>query len=304
MVLASVLDAIGGTPLISLSRLAPPESTIYLKCEHYNPGGSHKARIALNMVLQAEQDGWLTRGSGQTILEPTGGNTGIGVAMAGTVLGYRVLLVIPDNYSKSKQQLLRALGAEIVLSDSSRGNNSHGELAMELQFEHPEYVMLNQGANPANPAAHVAATAVEILRDLDGEIPTVMVAGIGTGGHLSGVGYTLRQQFPNMRIVGVEPTGCSILEGVYRKHGIQGLSIGYLPKTLQADLIDEMVQVSETEAVDGTRALMGVEGICAGLSSGANIAACLRLARAEPGARILTFSYDNVNDYLDEVLPE
>jgi cysteine synthase A len=296
----SVLEAIGATPLVSLDRLSPAGRSVLLKCEQYNPGGSHKARIALNMVLQAERDGWLTRGSGQTILEPTGGNTGIGIAMAAAVFGYRVVLVVPDNYSQDKQRLLRALGAEVLLSDSSRGNNSNGERAMELQFEHPDWVLLNQGANPANPAVHREVTARELIADLGGIVPDVLVAGMGTGGHISGVGAVLREHYPHLRVVGVEPDGCSFREGHYRRHRIQGLAIGYLPANLDVEVLDDVVSVTEAEAVDGMRMLMRTEGICAGVSSGANIAAALRIARDLPeGGTLLTFAYDGASDYLD-----
>ncbi|TFV52518.1 PLP-dependent cysteine synthase family protein [Blastococcus sp. TF02A_35] len=298
--LSSVLDAVGGTPLVRLDRLAPAGTRLLLKCEQLNPGGSHKARIALNMIRAAERDGWLTPGSGQTILEPTGGNTGMGIAMAAAVLGYRVVLVVPDNYSLDKQRLLRALGAEVVLSDSTRGNNSHGEKAMELQFENPTWVMLNQGANPANPAVHRDVTARELVRDLGGLDPDVLVAGIGTGGHISGVGAVLRERYPALRIIGVEPEGCSLRENRYRRHRIQGLAIGYVPANLDVRLLDDVCTVSEGEAVAGMRALMRSEGICAGVSTGANIAASLRLAaQLPPDATVLTFAYDGAHDYLD-----
>lgn len=297
---SSILEAIGGTPLVRLDRLAPPGRALLLKCEHLNPGGSHKVRIALNMIRRAEDDGWLIRGSGQTILEPTGGNTGMGIAMAAAVLGYRVVLVVPDNYSTDKQRLLRALGAEIALSDSSRGNNSHGEKAIELQFDHPDWVMLNQGANPANPDIHREVTARELLADLGDLRPDVLLAGIGTGGHISGVGTVLRERYPSMRIIGVEPEGCSLRQERYRRHRIQGLAIGYVPANLDVGLLDEIAPVSEADAVEGMRVLMRTEGVCAGVSTGANIAAALRVADQLPdGGTVLTFAYDGTHDYLD-----
>lgn len=297
---ADVLCAIGHTPLLELRRAAPAGMTLLLKAEHLNPGGSHKARIAMEMVLQAERDGWLSPGSCQTVLEPTGGNTGIGIAMACAVRGYQAVLVVPDNYSVGKQSLLRAMGARVILSDSTRGNNSHGERAMELQFAHPDWVMLNQGANPANPQAHRHGTAVEILADLGPHRPDVLVAGVGTGGHLTGVGQVLRAQFPDLRIVAVEPEGCSLVQQRYRRHGIQGLAIGYCPPSLDRGLLSGIAHVSESEALAGMRALMRSEGVCAGISTGANIAAVLSLAQSEPpGTCFLTFSYDGSSDYLD-----
>ena len=297
----SVLEAIGGTPLIRLDRLAADTGcTILIKLECVNPGGSHKARIALNMVLAAENEGILVRGSGQTIIEPTGGNTGMGIAMAAAVLGYRVVLVIPDNYSTAKQRLLAAMGAEIRLSDSTTGNNSHGELAGELLLEHPDWVLLNQGANPANPDIHRRTTALEILADLGGEQIDHLVAGIGTGGHITGTGEILKQHMPGMTVTGVQPDGCDLFAETFRSHRIQGLSVGYIPPVLNPDVVDRMISVTEAEAISGMKLLMRTEGIAAGPSTGANIAACLTLAGRTPGpATFLTFAYDTAHDYLD-----
>jgi cysteine synthase A len=296
-----VLDAIGDTPMIRLDRLTVgTESTILIKLEHINPGGSHKARIAMNMVLEAEHEGILVRGSGQTIIEPTGGNTGMGICMAAAVLGYRVVLVIPDNYSTAKQQLLAELGADIRLSDSTRGSNSHGELANQLLLENPDWVLLNQGANPANPEAHRQATGPEILRDLDGLTVHHMVSGIGTGGHITGVGEVLKEQMPDLKVHGVQPDGCDLFAEKFRNHRVQGLSVGYIPPVLNREVVDDMMTVSESEAIEGMRRLMRTEGIAAGPSTGANIAACLRLAaELTAPATILTFAYDTSLDYLD-----
>ena len=301
MILDSVLDAVGHTPLIRLSRLAADTNCeILLKLESANPGGSHKVRIALGMIRAAEDDGALIPGSGQTIIEPTGGNTGLGIAIAAAILGYRVVLVIPDNYSREKQRLLAALGAQIVLSDSRRGNNSHGELAQEILLENPEYVLLNQGANPANPQVHRDTTVKEILADLDGARVDHLVAGIGTGGHITGVGGVLKQHHPGLVVNGVEPEGCDLFAEKFVRHRIQGLSIGYIPPALDTSVIDRMVAVTEAEAAEGMRMLMRREGIAAGISTGANIAACLRLAsEVDEPCTLLTFAYDSAHDYLD-----
>lgn len=301
----SVLDAIGDTPLIRLSRVAPDlDREILLKLESVNPGGSHKVRIALNMVLAAERDGELVRGSGQTIIESTGGNTGTGLAMAAAILGYRLVLVIPDNYSPSKQRLLRAYGAEVVLSDHRQGNNSHAELALGLLFDNPDWVMLNQQANPANREIHEWTTALEILSAMDGRVPDAMVAGVGTGGHLTGIGHALRKRSPSMRIVAVQPAGCSLRENKFVAHGIQGLAVGLVPAVLDLDLVDDEVQVEYDDAVHMMVRLMRTEGIAVGISSAANLVASLRVARELPaGAATLTFAYDGVLDYL-EALPE
>lgn len=297
----SILDTVGGTPLVRLSRLtADLPGEILLKLELNNPGGSHKMRIALNMIRAAEREGLLKPGSGQTILEPTGGNTGMGIAIAAAVLGYRVVLVIPDNYSESKRWLLASFGVDVRLSDSTRGNNSHGELATEIQFEHPEYVMLNQAANPANPEIHRLTTVREIIADLDGTRVDCYVAGIGTGGHLTGIGEVLRQHQGGLRVLGVQPEGCDMFADVFVPHRIQGLSIGMIPPVLNTGIIDEMVAVSEADAIDGMRRLMQSEGIGAGPSTGANIAACRRvLAASDEPLTLLTVAYDRVNDYLE-----
>jgi cysteine synthase len=297
----SLLESVGGTPVVRLARLtAGLPGEVYVKLESANPGGSHKTRIALNMIQAYEQVGVLVPGSGQTILEPTGGNTGMGIAIAAAVLGYRAVLVIPDNYSPAKQRLLAAFGAEIVLSDSERGNNSHGELAAQIQQEHPEYVMLNQAFNPANPDIHRKTTACEILEDFESRQLDCFVAGIGTGGHITGIGEVLREHWPSIRIIGVQPSGCELLEERFVKHRIQGLAVGMIPPVLNVRVIDEMVSVEQDEAVEAMTLTMRREGISIGISSGANIAAALRLAQtAEVGTRILTMVYDGAADYVE-----
>lgn len=300
-VASSVLELIGGTPVVRLARLdADLEQSLYLKLEMVNPGGSHKARIALAMVLAAEQEGVLVRNSGQTIIEPTGGNTGTGLAMVAAVRGYRLVLVVPDNYSPAKQRLLRAYGAEVVLSDHRRGGNSHGERALELLFDHPDWVLLNQQANPANPAIHEQVTAAEILNDMAGGLPDVLVAGVGTGGHLTGVGRALRRANPDLRIVAVVPTGCSFRSRTFVVHHLQGLAVGLVPDNLDVGLIVDEVEVDVETAREMMITLMRTEGLAVGLSSAANVVAARACARTAPGARrILTFAYDSANDYID-----
>jgi cysteine synthase len=301
----SVLDVIGHTPTIRLARLdAELGRELYLKLEYLNPGGSHKVRIALNMVLDAEREGVLTRGSGQTIIESTGGNTGIGLAMAAAILGYRLVLVIPDNYSPAKQRLLARYGARIVLSDHTRGNNSHADLALEMLFDNPDWVMLNQQANPANPAIHEVTTAPEILATFGGRAPDALVAGVGTGGHLTGVGRVLRKHNPALRIAAVVPEGCSLLENRFVTHGIQGLAVGLVPAVLDLDLVDDELSVSLADATEMVGRLMRTEAIAVGISSAANVVAALRYAATLPqGYRVLTFAYDGVHDYLDALDP-
>lgn len=300
MIHESLLQAIGETPVVRLAAFSAETGLeVYAKLESLNPGGSHKARIALAMVRDAEARGILRPGSGQTIIEPSGGNTGIGLAIAGNILGYRVVLVIPDNYSPEKQKLLRLYGAEVVLSDSRRGNNSHGELAMALQLENPGYVMLNQQRNPANPEIHRRTTAREILRDFATLPPDCLVAGIGTGGHVTGLGETLKAAWPQLRVFGVEPEQCDLLADCHAPHEIQGLSIGLVPAILNLGVLDGMLKVTKQDCLARVRQTMRGDGVSLGLSSAANLAAIAQLATELPrGTRVLTLIYDSVDSYL------
>ncbi|HHM6085297.1 TPA: PLP-dependent cysteine synthase family protein [Pseudomonas aeruginosa] len=302
MIYDSLLDLIGRTPVIRLSKLSARLGvSVFAKLESFNPGGSHKARIALWMILDAERKGILERGKGQTILEPSGGNTGIGLAMAGNILGYRVTLVIPDNYSPDKRQLLELYGAHVVLSDSSKGNNSHGELAIQILLAHPEFVMLNQQRNPANPQAHREATALEILKDFAGQPPPdFFFAGIGTGGHITGVGEVLRNHWPDMAIYGVQPEQCDLLDDRHASHEIQGLSIGIVPEVCNLGIVTGMVGVSKSACLSMIREVLQNDSVSMGLSSAANLVAVLNMASAMPsGARVLTMIYDGVESYMD-----
>jgi len=296
----SVLDVIGHTPIVRLARLdAELGRELYVKLENLNPGGSHKVRIALSMVLDAEREGILQRDRGQTIIESTGGNTGIGLAMAAAILGYRLVLVIPDNYSPAKQKLLQRYGAEIVLSDHTLGNNSHADLALQMLFDNPDWVMLNQQANPANPLIHEQTTALEILETFGGVAPDAMVAGVGTGGHITGIGRVLRKHNPALRIAAVVPEGCSLFENRFVTHDIQGLAVGLVPAVLELDLVDEELSVGYPDAVAMVSRLMRTEAIAVGVSSAANVVAASRYALSLPsGSRVLTFAYDGVQDYL------
>lgn len=302
MIHSSLLSVIGNTPVVRLPEFSAETGfEVFAKLESLNPGGSHKVRIALAMIRDAEARGILVPGSGQTIIEPSGGNTGIGLAIAANILGYRVLLVIPDNYSPEKRRLLRLYGAQVVLSDSRRGNNSHGERALELQLEHPEYVMLNQQRNPANPDIHRRTTALEVLRDFHDSPPDCLVAGIGTGGHITGLGEVLKASWPTLGVFGVEPEECDLLRNLHRPHGIQGLSIGLLPGILNLAVLDGMIQVSRFECLARVRKTMHEDGLSLGLSSAANLVAIARMAGEwMRGTRVLTLIYDGVDGYLPE----
>jgi cysteine synthase A len=302
MVFDSILDVIGRTPVVRLGKLSARIGVnVFAKLESFNPGGSHKARIALGMVLDAERRGVLVRGTCQTIIEPSGGNTGIGLAIAGNVLGYHVILVIPDNYSPEKRRLLDFYGAGVVLSDSRLGNNSHGEKAMQLVLENPDYVMLNQQRNPANPQTHRQATASEILQDFADQPPDYFVAGIGTGGHITGIGEVLKQRWTALSIYGVEPEQCDLLNDRHAPHDIQGLSIGIVPEILNLSLLAGMVGVSKAECLTMARTVMRTDSVSLGLSSAANLVAVEKLAPTmQEGARVLTMIYDGIDAYMGE----
>lgn len=299
---ASVLDLLGNTPVVQLSRLCAAEgvsSDLFLKLEFQNPGGSHKARIAHSMILRAEQRGDLQRGSGQTIIEPTGGNTGLGLAIACKIYGYKLVLVIPDNYSLETRRLLRLFGATIILSNSAEGNNSHGVLAANLKLQNPEWVMLNQQRNPANPEIHRRTTAPEIISAFRDNAVDVFVGGAGTGGHITGIGEVLKQKWPDMKVVLVQPEGNDIRTNKFSPHRIGGLAVGIVPENLNVDVVDTYVSVPYGDAIKAVRKLIETEGIGVGISSGANIAAALDLARRTPHLRILSLAYDHVFQYLD-----
>lgn len=304
MIVDSLIDLMGDTPVVRLTRLVAAQgldAELFLKLEFLNPGGSHKARIAHNMVLRAEQRGDLLRGSGQTIVEPTGGNTGTGLAIACKMYGYRLVVVVPDNYSVEKRKLLSLYGADVILSDSRRGGNSHGELAQALLLRNPDWVMLNQQRNPANPDIHYRRTAEEILADFADRSVDLFVGGVGTGGHLTGISRRLRLSWPDIEVVAVQPQGCDFVSGTFVQHRIQGLAVGLVPHNFDVSIADRFLSVTYDEAKEALLQLLNHEGIGVGLSTGANIAACLRLVRERGDrARILCCAYDQIAGYLDE----
>lgn len=304
MIHQSLLQAIGNTPIVRLPALSTELNVnVFAKLESLNPGGSHKVRIAYAMVQNAEMRGILTRGSGQTVIEPSGGNTGIGLAMVCNNLGYKLILVIPDNYSIQKQKLLQLYGATVVQSDSSKGNNSHGEKAMELQMQNPDYVLLNQQRNPANPEIHRNTTAQEIVSDFCDLDIDCFVCGIGTGGHITGIGEVLKKHWSHLKIVGVEPSQCSIKKDIHAQHRIQGLSIGLVPPILNLEIVDEMLGVDYLECVRMAASMLRTDSISVGLSSAANLVAVKRVAASlQDGSNILTMVYDGVDSYVPEIL--
>ena len=302
MIYDSLTSLVGNTPLLRVSGLDGQLAEIILKLEYFNPGGSVKDRVALAMIEDAESKGILLPGA--SIIEPTSGNTGVGLAWVGRSKGYRVVLTMPDTMSQERRSLLRALGAELVLTPGSEGMKGAIRKAEELRDSTPGAVILGQFVNPANPAVHERTTAEEIWRDTDDRLD-IFVAGVGTGGTVSGTGRALKRHDPAVRVVAVEPAGSPVLStGVPGKHGIQGIGAGFVPATYDASAIDSVLTVEDKEAVGASRLLAARLCLLVGISSGAAFAAALRLARQpeNAGKRIVALLPDTGERYLSTVL--
>lgn len=272
-------ELIGNTPLLELSGIEKRynlEATLIAKLEYFNPGGSVKDRVALSMIEDAERKGVLTPGA--VIIEPTSGNTGVGLAWIGRVKGYRTLLTMPETMSKERQYLLRAMGAELVLTPGKEGMKGAIARAEELRKEIQGAVILQQFDNPANPAAHIQSTAEEIWRDTDGEVD-VFVAGVGTGGTISGTGKGLKAHNPAIEIIAVEPDSSAVLSGeAPGAHKIQGIGAGFIPRTYDASVVDRVIRVTDEDAMRTSRELSETEGLLVGISAGAAAYAAMQLA--------------------------
>lgn len=298
-------DLIGNTPLLELSNYEKKhnlEAKVIGKLEYFNPASSVKDRIALAMITDAEEKGLLKQDS--VIIEPTSGNTGIGLAFVSAAKGYKLTLTMPETMSIERRNLLKALGANIVLTPGPDGMKGAIAKANELKETTPNAVILQQFENPANPAIHRKTTAEEIWRDTDGKVD-IVVAGVGTGGTVSGVGEVLKQRNPNIQIVAVEPTDSPVLSGGKPgPHKIQGIGAGFIPKTYDASVVDEIIQVQNDDAIRTSRILAREEGLLVGISSGAAVYAATELAKRpeNKGKNIVAILPDTGERYLSTVL--
>ena len=296
-----ITDLIGKTPLLKLSNYIKNhslEADIYAKLEYFNPAGSVKDRIARAMIDDAEAKGLLKEGS--VIIEPTSGNTGIGLASVGASRGYKVILTMPETMSVERRNLLKAYGAQLVLTDGAKGMKGAIEKANELAKETPGSFIPGQFVNPANPYVHRKTTGPEIWEDTDGQVD-IFVAGVGTGGTLSGVGEYLKSKNPNVKVVAVEPAGSPVLsKGTPGPHKIQGIGAGFVPDTLDTKVYDEIITIENEEAFEAGRELARKEGVLVGISSGAAVAAATKLAlRPEnKGKKIVALLPDTGERYL------
>lgn len=290
----NVVDLIGNTPLVSLRQTT--DLPIYAKAEFLNPGGSIKDRVAKNMIEQAEKNGELK--PGMTIIEPTSGNTGIGISLVGVRKGYRVIIVMPENMSEERKKIISALGAELVLTPPEESIDGSVKKAEELAREVGECFIPQQFKNPNNPDIHYRETAAEIYAQMDGKID-IFVSGLGSGGTLQGIGKYLKEKDSGIKIVAVEPKNVSALLGHEPGlHSIQGIGDGFIPDVLDTSLIDDIVEVSDEDAIRTTRELAAVQGLLCGTSSGANVWACRKMAeKYGDSKRIVTVLADRIERY-------
>ncbi|MFJ3518476.1 cysteine synthase A [Streptomyces sp. NPDC090131] len=307
----SILDTIGRTPIVKLHRMAPEHTSVYVKVESFNPGGSVKDRLALSVILDAEAKGLLK--PGDTIAECTSGNVGIALAMVAAARGYRFVAVMGDSYSVERRKLIRAYGGKVILFPGSEGSEGGNRRADELAEKHG-WFRARQFDNPANPAYHRETTASEILGDFAGRRLDYFVTGFGTTGTLTGVGQMLKVARPDVRVVALEPSNAAVLAGKeWSTHQIQGLAPNFVPSVLDQSVIDDLVTVDEVVARDTARRLAAEEGIFAGISAGATLATALRVAQDAPEGTVLlamlpdtgerylsTFLFDGVNEGSDD----
>lgn len=303
----SIDELIGNTPMLELSHLGELFSLkgkIFAKLEFLNPGGSIKDRAAKNMLDDAEEKGILKKGS--VIIEPTSGNTGIGLALVGTARGYRCIIVMPDSMSVERIRLMKALGAEVVLTDGAKGMAGAIEKAEELHKSLPDSFVAGQFENPANAKAHYKTTGPEIFEATDGKVD-YLVSAIGTGGTITGTGRYLKEKIPQLKVIGVEPQSSPILsKGIAGKHGIQGIGAGFVPEVLDTEIYDEIICVSDEDAFEIGRMMAQKEGVLCGISSGAAVWAAIKLAKREEnkGKNIVVILPDTADRYMSTALFE
>ena len=298
MINTKLTQLIGGTPMLEITGMDGQQARIIVKMEYFNPGGSVKDRIALAMIEDAEQRGILKPGA--TIIEPTSGNTGVGLAWVGAAKGYKTILTMPDTMSVERRNLLKAYGARLELTPGAEGMKGAIRRAEELRDATPGAVILGQFVNPANPAMHERTTGEEIWKDTEGQVD-ILVAGVGTGGTVSGSGRALKKHKQSVKVVAVEPASSAVLStGVAGKHRIQGIGAGFVPETYDAKVVDRIVTIEDEAAFDGMRTLAKTQGLLVGISSGAAFSAALQLAREEEnkGKMIVAILPDTGERYL------
>ncbi|MHC5309616.1 cysteine synthase A [Myroides sp. LJL116] len=305
MKLDNILQAIGNTPHVKINKLFNPDINVWIKLEKQNPGGSLKDRIALAMLMQAKEQGLINKDT--TIIEPTSGNTGVGLAMACAVLGYKLILVMPESMSIERRKLMAAYGAKFILTPKELGTAGSVAKANELSLETPNSWVPQQFNNPANPEIHRQTTAQEILRDFPEGID-YLVTGVGTGGHITGIAEVLKKEFPNLKVYAVEPSNSPVLSGGKPgPHALQGIGAGFVPKILNTSIFDGILTVDKDKAYQYTNAIASKEGILAGVSTGSSLAAIEQLLPQIPkGSTVLTFNYDTGERYwsVDELFDE
>lgn len=293
MINNNVLDMIGNTPMIKLNNIG--NSNLYVKLEKYNPAGSIKDRAVYYMVENLEKNGILKKGD--VLVEATSGNTGIALSMIGSLKGYKVIIVMPETMSVERRTLMKAYGAELILTDGSLGMKGSIEKMNKLLSENTNYISLKQFENEYNPLAHYETTGVEIynqVKDID-----IFVCGVGTGGTISGVGKYLKEQNPNIKVVAVEPEGSPVISKNKKgSHKIQGIGAGFIPKNYNKNVVDEVMTITDEESYEGVRIMAQKEGILVGISSGANIYAALKLCEMYPDKKIVTVAPDGIDKYM------
>lgn len=298
---SNLIETIGNTPLVKVNKLSNSYN-LYAKVEFFNPAGSVKDRVALAMIETAEKEGLINQDT--TIIEPTSGNTGIGLALISAIKGYKIILTMPETMSLERRKLLSAYGAELVLTEGSKGMKGAIEKAEELHKEIQNSFIPQQFKNPANPQKHYNTTAQEIWKDTEGKID-IFVAGVGTGGTVSGVGKYLKEQNKNIRIVAVEPETSPVLsKGIAGAHKIQGIGAGFVPDTFNRKVVDDIITVSNEDAIETARTSAQKEGMLIGISSGASLFVAIKLANENPNKTVVALLPDTGERYLTSVLFE